>query len=254
MSKNNKNSLINNSIQTITEISTTKENETTLLIGTENGLSKVIVSNNKLDKYDVSLKFNNYPNTEGLIDKSLSGILNDDNGFLWISSHTGLMRFNQTDGSIISFGYADGLNSNIFNSDAACKSESGLIVFGSVKGPVIINPNELKLSEYKPKIILTDFQIFNKSIEPGDNSALKTSISFADKIDLKYDQNMITIKFASMDFNSTEQIQYSYKLEGFDKDWIYSTKRRSATYNNLNPGTYFFRIKATNSDGIWVKV
>ena len=76
MSKDNKNSLINNSIQTITEISSTKENETTLLIGTENGLSKVTISNNKLDKYDVSLKFNNYPNTEGLIDKSLSGILN----------------------------------------------------------------------------------------------------------------------------------------------------------------------------------
>ena len=249
--KNNKNSIINNSILTITEISSTKENETTLLIGTENGLSKVIVSNNKLDKYDVSLKFNNYPNTEGLIDKSLSGILNDDNGFLWISSHTGLMRFNQTDRSITSFGYADGLNSNIFNSDAACKSESGLIVFGSVKGPAIINPNELKLSEYKPKIILTDFQIFNKSIEPGDNSALKTSISFADKIDLNYDQNVITIKFASMDFNSSEQIQYSYKLEGFDKDWVKNVSLNSATYTNLDPGSYIFKVKSTNSDGFW---
>ena len=249
--KDNKNSLINNSIQTITEISSTKENETTLLIGTENGLSKVTISNNKLDKYEVSLKFNNYPNTEGLIDKSLSGILNDDNGFLWISSHTGLMRFNQTDGTITSFGYADGLNSNIFNSDAVCKSESGLIVFGSVKGPAIINPNELKLSEYKPKIILTDFQIFNKSIEPGDNSALKTSISFADKIDLNYDQNVITIKFASMDFNASEQIKYSYKLEGFDKDWAKNVSLNSATYTNLDPGSYIFKVKSTNSDGFW---
>ena len=197
------------------------------------------------------MKFNNYPNTEGLIDKSLSGILNDDNGFLWISSHTGLMRFNQTDRSITSFGYADGLNSNIFNSDAACKSESGLIVFGSVKGPAIINPNELKLSEYKPKIILTDFQIFNKSIEPGDNSALKTSISFADKIDLNYDQNVITIKFASMDFNSSEQIQYSYKLEGFDKDWVKNVSLNSATYTNLDPGSYIFKVISTNSDGFW---
>ena len=175
----------------------------------------------------------------------------DENGFLWISSHTGLMRFNQTDRSITSFGYADGLNSNIFNSDAACKSESGLIVFGSVKGPAIINPNELKLSEYKPKIILTDFQIFNKSIEPGDNSALKTSISFADKIDLNYDQNVITIKFASMDFNSSEQIQYSYKLEGFDKDWVKNVSLNSATYTNLDPGSYIFKVKSTNSDGFW---
>ncbi len=251
VSEKNDNSLVNNSILTITEISSTKENETTLLIGTENGLSKVTVSNNKQDKYDVNLKFNNYPNTEGLVDKSLSGILNDDNGFLWISSHTGLMRFNQTDGSIINFGYADGLNSNIFNSDAACKSESGLIFFGSVKGPVIINPNELKLSEYKPKLILTDFQIFNKSIEPGDDSALKTSISFADKIDLNYDQNVITIKFAAMDFNSSEQIQYSYKLEGFDKDWVKNVSFNSATYTNLDPGSYIFKVKSTNSDGFW---
>ena len=245
------NSLVNNSILTIAEISSKNENETTLLIGTENGLSKVIVSNNKQDKYDVNLKFINYPDAEGLIDKSLSGIVNDDNGFLWISSHTGLIRFNQADGSIIRFGYADGLNSNIFNSDAACKSESGMIAFGSVKGPVIITPNELKLSEFKPKIILTDLQIFNKSIEPGKNSALKSSISFADKIELNYDQNVITIKFASMDFNSSEQIQYSYKLEGFDKDWVKTVSFNSATYTNLDPGSYIFKVKSTNSDGFW---
>ncbi len=247
----NKNSLINNSILTVTEISSAKESETTLLIGTENGLSEVIISNNKLDIYDVKLKFNNYPNLGGLIDKSLSGIMKDDNGILWISSNNGLMRFDQRDSSIVSFGYADGLNSNIFNSDASCKSESGIIVFGSVKGPVIINPSELKLSDYNPNIILTDFQIFNKSIEPGDNSPLNSNISFADKINLDYDQNVITIKFASMDFNASEQIQYSYILEGFNKAWVNNASTNSATYTNLDPGSYIFKVKSTNSDGFW---
>ena len=103
-----------------------------------------------------------------------------------------------------------------------CKSESGLMVFGSVKGPVIINPMEIYHSDYEPNIIFTDFQIFNKSISPGENSSLKTSIVDTKEINLSYDQNVIAFKFAALDFNASEQIQYLYKLEGFDKDWIKS--------------------------------
>ena len=247
----NKNSIINNSILTINEIPSGNENETILLVGTENGLSKVTIKNNNSDIFNVDLHFNNLINAEGLIDKSLSGILSDENGFLWISSNSGLIRFNPTDGSSHIFGNADGINSNIFNSDAYSKSESGLMIFGTVKGPVIFNPAEIKLSEYKPNIILTDFQVFNKSIVPGEDSQLKTFIADTKEIILTYDQNVITFKFSSLDFNSSEHIQFLYKLEGFDKDWIYSGKRRYAAYTNLSSGTYYFKIKATNSDGVW---
>jgi len=247
----NKNSLINNSIQTINEIPSGNDNETILLVGTENGLSRVTIKNNNSDKFDVQLQFNNYINAEGLIDKSLSGVLSDENGILWISSHSGLIRFNQTDGSSNIFDNADGLSSNIFNPDAYSKTENGLMIFGSVKGPIVFNPAEIRLSEYEPNIILTDFQIFNKSIVPGEDSPLKTFIAETKNIDLKYDQNVITFKFSSLDFNASEQIKYMHKLEGFDRDWINSGSIRSATYTNLDPGNYTLKVKATNSDGFW---
>ncbi|HEX9251799.1 MAG TPA: two-component regulator propeller domain-containing protein, partial [Ignavibacteriaceae bacterium] len=248
---NNSHSIINNAVMAINETPSKNSNETILLIGTENGLCKAIVKNSDSNKYDVDLSFDNYFDTDALNDRSISGMLSDDNELLWISSQFGLLRFNTADKSLAVFGFSDGLQSNIFNSNAYCKSESGLMLFGSVKGPVIFNPSKINLSEYEPNIIFTDFQIFNESIDPGEDSPLKTSIAVSNNINLSYDQNTITFNFASLDFNSSEHIHFLYKLEGSDKDWIYSIKRRFATYNNLNPGTYYFRLKATNSDGIW---
>jgi len=104
---------------------------------------------------------------------------------------------------------------------------------------------------YKPPILITDFQIFNKSVSVDPDSPLQTSITLTDEISLPYDQNIFSFQFAALDYNSSQSIKYAYKLEGFDKDWISSGARRYAAYTNLSAGVYNFKVKATNSDGIW---
>ena len=247
----NKNSLINNSILTITEIPSSKENETVLIIGTENGLSNVTVTNTSSKIYDVTLNFYNYLDAKDLVNKSLGAILKDNNGYLWISGNNGLYRFNPKDNSSTNFSYSDGLFSNIFNSNSFAQSENGIMIFGSVKGPLIFNPNEIKLSDYQPNIILTDFKVFDTSVEPGENSPLKTNIPLAKEVILSYSDNVFSFQFSALDYNSSESIQYAYIMEGFDKNWNFNRVRKFATYTNLNSGTYKFKVKATNSDGVW---
>jgi signal transduction histidine kinase len=99
---------------------------------------------------------------------------------------------------------------------------------------------------------LTDFQLFNKSIQPGENSPLEKSISLTDQVFLNHDQNSISLEFAALDFTSPYQNKYAYKLGGVDHDWIFTdASRRYVTYANMSPGSYLFRVKGTNNDGIW---
>ncbi|HCY77413.1 MAG TPA: hypothetical protein DHV28_15965 [Ignavibacteriales bacterium] len=245
------NSIVNNSIHSIYELPAEKDSETVLIIGTENGLSKVTVTNKRDNIYDVALKFNNFDNVEEISDRSINGIVADQNGVYWISTNTGLVRFNPASGSTVNFKNSDGLNSNLFNSGAYRKSSKGIMIFGTSKGPVIFNPDDITLSKYNPKIVITDFQLFNESVIPGENSPLKKSVDIAKEIDLSYNQNVFTVKFASLDYNASEQVQFLYKLDGFDKAWIESGSHRSVTYTNIEPGKYTLRIKGTNSDGNW---
>jgi signal transduction histidine kinase/DNA-binding response OmpR family regulator len=101
-------------------------------------------------------------------------------------------------------------------------------------------------------LYITDFQLFNKSVVPGEDSPINKNISFVNEIILSSDQNIFSFRFSALDYNSPQSIQYIYELEGVDKDWIFSGKRRYAAYTNLSPGTYYFRVKSTNSDGLWV--
>lgn len=245
------NTLINNSIQSITEITSENISETILVIGTENGSSKAVIKNNPKSIYSVDVTFSNLSKEKVLLENSIKGILVDKNGSYWVSTNSGLIQHNSTNGTLINFNNADGLYSNIFNSGAYIKSNNGLMIFGTVKGPVIFNPAEINLSKYEPNIVFTDFQIFNRSIHPAENSNLKTSIVVSKEINLSYDQNVIGFKFAALDYNASNKIEYLYKLEGFDKDWIKSGPLHLASYTNLDPGSYIFKVKGTNSDGFW---
>ena len=112
-------------------------------------------------------------------------------------------------------------------------------------------PNKSKQSAYLPPVVLTDFQIFNQPVKVGNGSPLKENINETKEIILSYSQNVFSFQFSALDFNSPQSIQYAYIMDGFDDDWIYSGNRRFVTYTNLDPGTYTFKVKATNSDGVW---
>jgi signal transduction histidine kinase len=254
-SEDDSNSLSSNSIFTVYVAkyhpTLTDSNLTILWVGTNNGLNKFLINNRSMDPYDFSVDIKYFTKNDGLPDNNVTSILEDDNGNLWIGTSSGISFFDIDKESFNNFSRKDGINGITMNPDAALKLGDGLMIFGSTDGLNIVNPAEVNFSRYKPNIVITDFQIFNKSIEPGNNSPLKKSISYTEEIELSYNQDVFSFEFAALDYNSPQSIKYAYKLEGFDIDWIESGNRRFATYTNLNPGTYYFKVKSTNADGVW---
>lgn len=226
-------------------------NQTILWIGTNNGLNKFSIINRGLNPYDFSIDIKHFTKNDGLPDNNINSILEDDNGNLWIGTGAGISFFDVENESFINFNRKDGINGITMNPDAALKLTNGLMIFGSTDGINIFNANEIIFSDYKPNVLITDFQLFNQSIGIGKKSILKKSINFTEEIIFNHNDDVFSFEFAALDFNAPEQIHYAYKMEGFDDDWIYSENRRFVTYTNLNPGTYFFKVKSTNADGIW---
>ncbi len=244
--------LSSNSIYTICESS--KENVNTILwVGTSNGLNKIVIQNST-DFFDLSslkIEVKSFSTQDGLADNSVKSILEDKNGNLWIGTNSGISFFDVSKSSFINFNNSDGVIGSELNSGSAFYARDGLMYFGSVDGLNLFKPDHIKLSEFKAPIVITDFQIFNQPVTISDDSPLNTSILNIKKIVLAHSQNVFSFQFAALDYNSSQSIQYAYMMEGFDKDWIYTDDRRFITYTNLDPGTYQFKIKATNSDGVW---
>jgi len=229
------------------------DSETLLWIGTSNGLSKFIVKNNdyESDIYNFSVEIESFTIDDGLPDNSVNSILEDENGNLWLGTGSGISFFDVSGKSFTNFTAKDGLYGTVMNPESALKLDNGLMLFGSTKGLNIFDPQKIKLSSYKPNVVITDFQIFNKSVKIGENSPLKKSIYNSDEITLSHNQDVFSFEFAALDYNASQSIQYAYMIEGFDNDWIYSGTRRFVTYTNLDPGKYIFKVKSTNADGVW---
>jgi len=250
-------SLSNNNILSICESLSNKDDsslepepdgKTVLWIGTANGLNKFSISNSistsKGDKIEAEIE-------HYLLNKEINSITEDNNGHLWITTNNGLIEFDPLKGILNTYTISDGLQSNEFNPNSVFKTENGEIFIGSINGLNVFHPDSIIHSNYSPPVVVTDFQVFNHPAPVGPESLLKSSISTVKEIILPYDQNVFSFQFAALDYNIPEMNQYAYKMEGFDKDWIYSGTRRFVTYTNLDPGEYVFHVKGTNSDGVW---
>jgi len=191
-----------------------------------------------------------YSEKNGLANNQALAILEDNEHFLWISTTNGLSKFDPASERFHNFSLKNGFQNNQFTYGAAFKTTQGELLFGGISGFNIFNPTKIKSGDYFPQIILTDLKIFNKSVKIGDlkNDVLTKSISETEIIELKHDQNSITIDFASFDYANSLGIQYSYFLENFDHDWNEPSVNRSATYTNLDPGEYSFQVKTVSID------
>lgn len=210
-----------------------------------------------IDYYDYDTgEYTNYNSSDGLLNDNVFGIVEDKEGNLWMSTLGGISYFNITSKEFINYRSFQGTQSNEFSLGAYFKDNSGKIYMGGVNGYNYFYPDEVSISEYKPEIVLTDLKIFNESIDVGDLSLdeviLEVPISYAESLNLSYKQDFLTFEFSALDYSSPDYIEYAYKLEGFDRNWNYtSANRRFATYTNLDPGKYHLRVIATNSDGVW---
>lgn len=214
-----------------------------LWIGTKGG------GLNRLDKK--TGQFLRFDTKSGLPNNVVYGILTDQQGKLWLSTNKGISSFDPTQHSFQNFNVDDGLQSNEFNRYAFTKTAEGLLFFGGMNGITYFNPTDIKpLSP--PKVVLTEFRLFNKPVIPSDTSSiLKTSLNSTKEIRLNYEDNVLTFQFAAMDYRKPGNIRYRYIMNGFDKDYIYAGIVREATYSNLDPGEYDFKVQANYGTADW---
>ncbi len=144
-------------------------------------------------------------------------------------------------------------NNYYFSEATVCQTADGKVVYGSSNGFVFFDPRRIKKNTFVPRIYLTRLQLFNKEVRVGEvDSPLQQTIDETSELKLTHKHNTFSIEFAAIDYVNPQAIQYAYKLEGLEKEWNYVGNQRMATYINLPKGTYTFRVKSTNSDGLWV--
>jgi PAS domain S-box-containing protein len=223
------NSLSEDSVWAIHETS-----DGSIWLGTQLGL-------NRLDP-EIK-KITHYTEKQGLSNNTVLGILEDDSGDLWLTTNNGLNQFDPRTGSFTHYDSSDGLQSNEFNSNAYYRASNGTMYIGGINGFNMFNPEDIRPNPVAPPVVVTRFEVFN---EP-----LAVDLSGREPIQLAYKQDFISFEFAAFDFQAPQKNQYAYMLEGFNADWIQAGSRRYATYTNLPGGDYIFRVKASNSDGVW---
>ncbi len=206
-----------------------------------------------LDKFDPETEqFTTYFEKDGLPNNRVNSIVMDDDGIFWLGTGDGLSRFDPNTETFRNYYEGDGLQGNRFGLAAATKDEQGNLYFGGNGGLNVFHPSEIRDNPNIPPVVLTGFQIFNEDVPIGPDSALHEQINDAEEIVLTYDQRVFSFEFAGLSFTAPEQNRYAYKMEGFDDDWrTTGAGRRFATYTNLDPGNYTFRVKASNNDGVW---
>jgi signal transduction histidine kinase/ligand-binding sensor domain-containing protein len=196
--------------------------------------------------------FQHFTTNEGLPDNVIYSLIDDHTGNLWLSTNRGLSRFTIQTRIFRNYDAGDGLQSNEFNHGAAYRCRDGEMLFGGVNGFNIFTPGNLTEDTNLPAVVLTDFRVFNKSVLPSDQERrLTTDISDAGILHLSYQDAVLTFSFAALEFTNPKKNLYAYTMEGFDKAWVATGSKREATYTNLDPGSYVFRVKAANSDGLW---
>ena len=235
-------SLSNNDVHWIS--STQKEE---LYIATFGGGLNRMTSMDKNGK----IQFKTYTVQDGLPSDILLSIQEDKKGILWISTENGLTKFNPADESFENF---QDRHSNLkirFSEASSDYLSNGDIVFGTNHGIFYFNPDSIKKSIYEPPVIFTQLLLANNTVVPGTGPLKESTIDDIGHLTLSHEENIFTIQYAALDYTTPSDIQYAYMLDGFDKHWNYVGKQRMATYTNLPKGEYIFKVRSTNSDGVW---
>jgi PAS domain S-box-containing protein len=237
----NPNSLCNDFIMSMNE-----DSAGDLWIGTLGGI-------NKFDRKTGT--FICFTEKDGLSNNAIYGILVDEADNIWISSNRGLSKLNPRTGKIKNYDDSDGLQSNEFNGGSYYKTRGGEMFFGGTNGLNSFFPESIQDNPFIPTVVITDFQIFNKTVPIGKKLngkvVLERSISETFDLALSYQDRLISFEFAALHYAAPEKNGYAYIMEGLEKEWNYVKDRRFVSYTNLRPGQYTFRVKASNNDGVW---
>lgn len=228
----------------VTYLFQTKEKE--VWVGTfGGGLNRVL---NKLEDMDSDLKFKTYTTDQGAPNDIVLSILEDDHRNLWLSTENGISRFDVKSEEFKNYNTYNGLPKSGFSEAASLAAKNGELFFGAKDGFISFHPDQIVSETFSGNMVFTGLQLFNKGIDLQDAGApLQTAINYADRLVLNYDQDVITIEYAVLDYRSGDGISYAYILEGYDEDWHFVNNQKQATYIKIPPGEYVFRVKAVNN-------
>ncbi len=186
-------------------------------------------------------KCKTYFEKNGLPNGVICGILEDEAGRLWLSTLKGLSAFDLQSETFKNFDANDGLLSNVFNAGACFKNAKGEMYFGSVNGGLYFRPEDLRRDMFVPPVVITAVNIFDQP----------RAFAGANALQLRHSENFLRFEFAALSYSHPEKNEFAYRLEGLEKEWIAAGTRDFASYTDLQPGHYVFRVKAANHDGVW---
>ncbi|APF19508.1 protein serine/threonine phosphatase [Caldithrix abyssi DSM 13497] len=179
------------------------------------------------------------------------GMLPDDDGNLWLSTNKGISKFNRSNFSFRNYTVDDGLQSEEFNGGSHHRGRNGELFFGGIKGFNSFFPAEIRDNSFLPALVVTELKIFDKLSMAGEKAPRYALLSGLKQARLAYWQNDLSFEFVALHFANPAKNQYAFKLENYDHKWRYVGNTRTASYTNLDPGRYVFRVKAANNDGVW---
>ncbi len=232
----NESSLNNNEVKIIF-----KDSFGNLWVGTSGGGINKVIQDGKLK----NIRFKHFTTTQGLINDIVQGIEEDDNHNLWITTESGISLMHTQTGYFENYHLSSRWEGDLFCESAIFKSNSGQMLLGSYDGLYAISPNDLDYHINKEPVAITELTINGVKVKPGEeNSPLKESISTTSEIRLKYNQNSFNINFSVLNFKTSNI--YTYILDGYEKKWNSSTQHNEATYRNIPPGEYTFKVKLSN--------
>ena len=195
----------------------------------------------RLVNEDGTCSFKSYKASDGLANNSVKGILEDDLGYLWISTSHGLSRFDKQEESFVNFFKSEGFESDQFYWNAYHKSKSGTLYFGTLNGLIAINPSLINMPLPNYRVSLTDFFLENEKVFPG--KFIEKDITLSEKISLHEKQKSFTIEFSALNYFHSGNYTYSYRLAGYDEKWIELPQHiHSASFMNLPAGKYIFQV------------
>lgn len=196
---------------------------------------------NQLDRQSGAIT--RYTEKNGLPNDVVYGILEDQDGYLWISTNKGLSRFDPANEIFKNFSAVDGLQSNEFNLNAHVKTREGELYFGGINGLTRFYPSQITTSTHIPAITISAMSV--------NNRVYREDLTDNDEIRLGYQDNFLSFDFVLLDYRAPQNNQFTYKMVGIDQDWVNAGTRRHADYPNLPAGNYTFQVKGANSEGVW---
>lgn len=236
----NSNTISNNSVTSLLI-----DHDNNMWIGTKEGLNLYNVSTKKFQQFTVE---------SGLSSDGIKSLREDTGGNIWVATNHGLTKFDSFNKKFYKYTTADGLYSDQFIANSSTTDSNGIFYFGTNNGLISFKPENIIPNAFVPPVSITGIKVLNTPIAAMGDSSIFDRYKKENKIFLDYNQNFFSFEFAALNYINSAENRYAYQLEGIDKAWNQAGTKRFADYTDIKPGTYTFKVKAANNDGLWNEV